>query len=245
MSVEKETILRYNRDLQEMEGYIYTGTNSSLSMHLFNKRVFMALYRLIKTRCQSLLDVGCGDGTFTVELAEYLGVSEAVGVEPSEGWQLAQKKFADQYPRISFRQGSAYRLPYPLGHFDLAVMRGVLHHLDQPVQGLGEMARVARYVLLLEPNGYNPLLKLIEKLSPYHRAHNEKSFSPAQIRYWLNKVGCQVMEDSFASLVPLFCPDRAAQFLDWLSPKWESLPLLNKLSCGLFCVMARSTSSVA
>ena len=245
MSGERETILRYNRDLQEMEGYIYTGHQSSLSMYLFNKRASQALYRLIKTNCRSLMDVGCGDGTFTVELAEHLGVSEAVGVEPSDAWQLAQKKFADHFPRISFQQGSAYDLPYPRGHFDLAVMRGVLHHLDHPERGLAEMARVARYVLLLEPNGYNPLLKLIEKLSPYHRAHNEQSFSPGLIRYWLNKVGCQVVEDSFASLVPLFCPDRAAQFLDWLSPKWESLPGLPKVSTGLYCIIARSDSSMS
>jgi len=236
MSREDKAIARYNLDIQEMNGYIYTGNKARKSMDIFNARASLAVQNCVSLEGMSVLDVGCADGTFTVELVTRMKAARAVGIEPSDAWKLAQEKYCRFAPQVRFQYGSAYHLDFPDRSFDLAMMRGVLHHLDDPVQGLKEMFRVSGGVFLLEPNGYNPIIKLLEIVSPYHRAHAEKSYSPRRIRGWLQSLGGTLEGESFSSLVPLICPDGIAGFLNWLSPAWERLPLIPTISCGLYCV---------
>jgi len=236
MSRERKSIDQYNLDIKEMDGYIYTGKKSQKSMHIFNKRASLAIKNLIDLTGKKVIDIGCADGTFTVELVAQMKAARAIGVEPSDAWRLAQKKYGQGDPRVQFHYGSAYRLDFPDRYFDVSLMRGVLHHLDDPVKGLKECLRVSRGVFLLEPNGYNPIIKLLEIFSPYHRAHQEKSYCPHTLRTWLKLLGATFVNESFTSLVPLICPDRIAAFLDWLTPRWERLPLIPKVSCGLYCV---------
>jgi SAM-dependent methyltransferase len=239
MDVEKKTINQFSRDIEALGGYVYTGKTRA-SMRLFDKRASLAIAELVRITGGTVLDIGCGDGANTMELFTTLKPASVVGIEPSEAWRAARDKYADHVPRVEFRQGTAYDLPFPNGTFDLAFMRGVLHHMDDPQSALREACRVARRVFLLEPNGYNPILKLIERFSPYHRAHGERSYAPALIRDWLRQAGGEITGESFRSLVPTFCPDRLAVFLDWLSPHWERLPLLPAFTCGFYCVMAKT-----
>ena len=235
-SREERAILQYNKDIENLDGYIYTGTAKRKSMDIFNRRATMAIQGLVNLSGKSVIDIGCGDGTFTVELVKAMGAASAVGVEPSDAWKLGQSKFSYLEPTVKIRHGNAYELEYPDKHFDVSIMRGVLHHLNDPLKALKEMSRVSCAVFLLEPNGYNPIIKLIEVLSTYHRAHGEKSYAPAKLRHWLKSMGGDFCGESYSNLVPLFCPDRMATFLDWLTPKWESLPILPTFSCGLYCV---------
>lgn len=237
MRREEQAIERYNRDLDEMGGYIYTAKKVRKSMDLFNKRATMAVANLIDFKGKSVIDVGCGDGTYSIELVEKLGAESVVGVEPSNACELAQEKFGHYAPSVRFVRGSAYELQYNDFEFDVAMMRGVLHHLDDPKSGLAEMFRVAKKVFLLEPNGYNAVIKFLEKVSPYHKTHRERSFAPKKIRHMARSLGAEAVRESYSSLVPLLCPDRLATFLDWLSPRWEKLLFLPKISCGLYCVL--------
>jgi len=238
-SREDKAIAQYNLDIQNMGGYIYTGTKMRKSMKIFNNRATLAIRNLIDVQDKSVIDIGCGDGTYTVELVTVLGAASAVGIEPSDAWKLGREKYNIYAPAVQIRHGNAYELEFPNKQFDVAIMRGVFHHLDEPLKGLQEMSRIARNVFLLEPNGYNPIIKLLEIVSPYHRAHCEKSYRPITLRRWLDSLGGTFCQESFSSLVPLFCPDAMAVFLDWLSPKWEQLPLIPQISCGLYCVHYR------
>ncbi|HCR12567.1 MAG TPA: class I SAM-dependent methyltransferase [Desulfovibrio sp.] len=238
MHVENRTIQQFSKDISTLGGYAYTGDQARTSMRLFEKRAALAVDELVRLENRTVVDIGCGDGAATVALVTARNAASVVGVEPSEAWKFARDRYADLAPRITFRQGSAYRLPFADDAFDLAFLRGVLHHLDDPRAGLREAFRVARNIFLLEPNGYNPVLKVIEKVSPYHRAHGERSYPPANIRRWLRELGGEIAGESFRNLVPVFCPDRLAGFLDWLSPRWEKLPLLPACTCGLYCTLA-------
>jgi SAM-dependent methyltransferase len=235
-SREDKAIAQYNQDIHSMEGYIYTGIKARKSMDIFNRRATLAIQSLIDMHGKSVIDIGCGDGTYTVELVTTMGASSSIGIEPSDAWKLGQKKYAQYAPSVQIRHGNAYALDFPDKFFDLAIMRGVIHHLDDPIKGLQEMSRVAKNVFLLEPNGFNPIIKLLEKVSSYHRAHGEKSYTPSTLRRWLVSLGGTFCGESFSSLVPLLCPTAIAEFLDWLSPKWEQLPFIAKISCGLYCV---------
>ncbi|MCG2660974.1 MAG: class I SAM-dependent methyltransferase [Kiritimatiellae bacterium] len=236
-SRENQSIAQYNKDLKGMGGYIYTGNQKRKSMDIFNERASLAIASLVKVENRSVIDIGCGDGTFSAELFVRMKARRVVGVDPSNAWKKATETNARWAPHVQFQQGNVSHLDFPDNSFDVAMMRGVLHHLDDPRAGLREMFRVARDVFLLEPNGYNPIVKLIEKLSPYHRAHGERSYRPLLIRSWMRASGGQFVGESYSSLVPLFCPDLIADFLNWLSPKWERLPLLPKATCGLYCAL--------
>ncbi len=96
--------------------------------------------------------------------------------------------------------------------------------------------RIADEVVILEPNGWNPILKLIEKFSEYHRQHDEKSFSPLRIASWVRAVGGSVDYVKFVGLVPFFCPNWLARVLKATEPVIERLPVLRRYLCGV-CVM--------
>ena len=64
----------FDRDVALNEGYRYT-TNAPLSSRLANDRLTDATLDLVPLAGRSLIDVGCGDGTYTADLArEDLGL---------------------------------------------------------------------------------------------------------------------------------------------------------------------------
>ena len=51
---------------------------------------------------------------------------------------------------------------FPEGKFDLIILRGVLHHVLDPAEAIRQCAARTNALLIIEPNGNNPILKLIE-----------------------------------------------------------------------------------
>lgn len=90
---------------------------------------------------QRVLDVGCGPGALTAELAARLGSDDVAAVDPSASFVAA---VAERLPDVDVRRGSAEELPYPDAAFDLALAQLVVHFMTDPVVGLTEMARVVR-----------------------------------------------------------------------------------------------------
>ncbi len=94
--------------------------------------------------------------------------------------------------------------------------------MDNPSLALKETLRVAKTVILLEPNGLNPMLKLLERVSPYHRRHGEKSYLPGHLTAMVEEAGARVTGRTFRGFVPIFSPaDWYARFSKWLEPAIE------------------------
>jgi len=90
----------------------------------------------------SLLDVGCGPGTITVEFADRLGVGRVVGLDASaEVIGRATAEFSRD--NLNFTPGDAYALPFEDGSFDIVHAHQTLQHVADPVAMLREMRRVA------------------------------------------------------------------------------------------------------
>ena len=90
---------------------------------------------------QRVLDVGSGDGYWTVRMGERAG--EVVGIDPSdEVLRLARRL----HPRfnVQYDKGSAEELPYPAESFDRVISVSSVEHFDDPGVALKEMARVLR-----------------------------------------------------------------------------------------------------
>jgi SAM-dependent methyltransferase len=109
----------------------------------------------------SLVDVGCGNGVFTYYLEQVCGF--VIGLDDSRN-MLAE----NPCPRVV--QGGATHLPFRDRSFDVAFEANVLHHVEDRTKVVREMARVSRrWVVLIEPNRYNPLMLAFGLLVPAER----------------------------------------------------------------------------
>ena len=90
---------------------------------------------------QRLLDVGCGPGALTAELARRVGPDAVSAVEPSASFAAA---VSARLPGVDVRPSAAEHLPFPDDAFDGALAQLVVHFMTDPVQGLREMSRVTR-----------------------------------------------------------------------------------------------------
>jgi SAM-dependent methyltransferase len=93
---------------------------------------------------QQVLDVGCGPGTITAEIADRVGpAGSVVGVDASaEVVSVAQATQAR--PNVSYVVGDVYRLDAADDSYDVVHAHQVLQHLGDPVAALREMRRVCR-----------------------------------------------------------------------------------------------------
>jgi ubiquinone/menaquinone biosynthesis C-methylase UbiE len=95
-----------------------------------------------------VLDVGCGTGVVTRNLAQRVGrQGRVVGIDPStrlieEALRRAEEEGLKD--RIEFRCADGAALPFPDGSFDLDMASAVFGHVPNGMEVLKEMVRVAR-----------------------------------------------------------------------------------------------------
>jgi ubiquinone/menaquinone biosynthesis C-methylase UbiE len=94
----------------------------------------------------TILDIGCGPGTITVDLATYVPEGRVVGLERAgavlgQARALAAERGVEN---IEFVEGDANSLTYADNTFDVVVCHQVLQHVKDPVGILREMRRVAK-----------------------------------------------------------------------------------------------------
>jgi ubiquinone/menaquinone biosynthesis C-methylase UbiE len=94
----------------------------------------------------TILDVGCGSGQDTLELARAVGSrGRVIGVDLSETMlQEARTRAANQQLPVEYVLADATQLPFADASFDGCQASRVLGHLREPEQALAEMVRVAR-----------------------------------------------------------------------------------------------------
>lgn len=95
----------------------------------------------------AVLDVGCGPGSITVELAERVGAEGSVlGIDnAATAIEVARRDHgAAQHGNLRYETGDVTALDQPDDSFDVAHAHQVLQHLADPVAALREMARVVR-----------------------------------------------------------------------------------------------------
>src|ERR1051326_5955202 len=88
-----------------------------------------------------VLDVGCGSGALTAELARRAGPGRVTAVDPSEEYVAAVR---DRQPGVEVLRAPAEDLPFEGGCFGATLAQLVVNVMDDPVAGLREMARVTR-----------------------------------------------------------------------------------------------------
>ncbi len=91
-------------------------------------------------RARTVLEVGCGTGIITGEIARLTGAS-VVGLDIEAGMlEVARRSAGD----VLLVQGDAHSLPFPEQTFDTALCHYLLLWVADPAQAVAEMARVVR-----------------------------------------------------------------------------------------------------
>ena len=152
---------------------------------------------------RSLLDVGSGPGSITVEFAERVSPAAVIGVDAAPAAVAAATAFAaDTAPEaaVSFLEADALALPFDDGAFDIVHTHQTLQHVADPVGMLREMARVtaADGVLAAREVDYAattwfPLIDGLDLwLDVYRRVHRATSGEPdaaRHLRAWAFEAG--------------------------------------------------------
>lgn len=89
---------------------------------------------------QRVVDVGCGSGVLTEELALRVGADHVAGADPSPLLEAC----AERVPGADLKRAGAEDLPWPDDSFEAALAQLVVHFMQDPEAGIVEMARVTR-----------------------------------------------------------------------------------------------------
>ena len=233
----ESSVEAFGQDILNKGTYTYTD-GSRLSSRMATEKSRDSIIRLGDFSGCSLIDIGCGDGHFTMAYHDVIPSARITGIDASpEAIGMAKKNSLDR--DIVFECASAHALPYADGSFDVALLQSILHHDDSPELMINEAFRVAQRVVIHEPNGYNLGLKAIERLSPYHRSHHETSYTVSKIRGWINDSGGEIENVEYLGFVPMFAPDWLARSMKFVEPVIERTPFLNMSGAAVFVILAR------
>jgi len=128
-------------------------------------------------RDADVLDYGCGRGELSFDLIAH-GARSVTGIDFSEVpiEQARSAATAGDVRGVRFLVMDATATDFADEQFDVVVGKAILHHLDLE-RSLTELRRLVRpegIVVLLEPLGHNPLLRLFRWLTPSLRTADEQ-----------------------------------------------------------------------
>ncbi|MCV7441634.1 methyltransferase domain-containing protein [Mycobacterium paraense] len=94
----------------------------------------------------SVLDIGCGPGTITADLAERVAPGPVLAVDQSaDVLDVARAEVERRdLPNVTFATADVHHLEFADDTFDVVHAHQVLQHVADPVQALREMRRVCR-----------------------------------------------------------------------------------------------------
>ncbi len=127
--------------------YTHGHHESVLRSHRWRTAANSAAYLLPHLRPgQTLLDIGCGPGTITVDLAGHVAPGRVTAVEvTAAALDLARAEAARRaVTTVDFAVADVHALDFPDDSFDVVHAHQVLQHVADPVLALREMRRVCR-----------------------------------------------------------------------------------------------------
>ncbi|RDA95654.1 hypothetical protein CP533_1236 [Ophiocordyceps camponoti-saundersi (nom. inval.)] len=131
----------------ESATYTHGHHASVLRSHTWRTALNSAAYLLPHLRPDmKILDIGCGPGTITIDLAGYVPEGHVTGVD--QAGQILDQARALATERgvtnVDFAAADANRLDYADESYDVVICHQVLQHVKDPVGVLREMRRVAK-----------------------------------------------------------------------------------------------------
>ena len=197
------------------------------------------LSRLDLTGSENLLDIGCGDGKVTAEIASFLKDGCVLGIDNSQEMvTLATARFPSYaYRNLSFRHQDARELSY-CGEFDIVFSNAVLHWVidHKPVlKGIYNALKPGGQAIV-QMGGKGNATQVIEVVDEIRQAGDWPQYfedfpfpygfySPEEYEPWLKDAGFDVLS---LELKPKdLVHENRDEFMGWIRTTW--LPYLQRV----------------
>ena len=167
-----------------------------------------------------IIDLGCGMGWLSVELARYC--PNVIGIDLSdEAVNLAKSYQETEGVHVKFEKGDASATKYPAKHFDVAIVSHVLEHAqshDGPIREAKRILKTNGILIIASPNKFWPIeqhfylpflhwlpKKIADKyVRLFNRANDYSSVTETpnyfEILHLLNRMGFSVKDISYSKL---------------------------------------------
>ncbi|AXG81201.1 class I SAM-dependent methyltransferase [Streptomyces paludis] len=132
---------------KETAVYTHGHHESVLRSHTWRTAANSAAYLLPELRSgQDVLDVGCGPGTITADLAALVAPGTVTAVDTAEDVLDKARGAAEAagVDSVRFAVADVHDLDFPDDSFDVVHAHQVLQHVGDPVRALRELRRVCR-----------------------------------------------------------------------------------------------------
>jgi SAM-dependent methyltransferase len=127
------------------EVYTHGHHESVLRSHTWRTAENSAAYLLHALKPgDDVLDVGCGPGTITVDLARLAAPGRTIGFDRAVDVLVRARADTPTGVLVRWLAGDLYALPFSDASFDVVHAHQVLQHVGDPVGALKEMQRVLR-----------------------------------------------------------------------------------------------------
>lgn len=190
-----------------------------------------------------VLEIGCGTGLFTSELACTAKRITAIDISPDLLNRAKERVTANN---VVFALENAFAMSFPSAHFDAVIGSSCLHHLDA-ARALQEFHRVLKpggRIMFTEPNMLNPQIALQKNIPYLKRRSGDSPDETAFIRFNLKR---SLIRAGFAdiSIVPF-------DFVHPAIPQWllsiavpflstcETIPFIKEIAGSLAIVGVKS-----
>ncbi|WP_204017901.1 methyltransferase domain-containing protein [Sphaerimonospora thailandensis] len=219
---------------RETAVYTHGHHESVLRSHRWRTAANSAAYLLEELEPHMrILDIGCGPGTITANLAELVPEGEVVGVdvEPGVLEQARRETGGRGLTNVRFETADVHALGHPDDSFCVVHAHQVLQHVADPVGALREMRRVCRPggVVAARDSDYAGMVwyprvpGLDDWLDLYHRVARANGGEPdagRRLRSWARRAGFTEIRSSSATWCYTTPEDRA-----WWSGLWADRTL--------------------
>ena len=190
----------------------------------------------------TVLELGCGTGYFTQELARSGADVVAIDVSP-ELLEIARSNCSA--PNVRYQIENAYALSYPEAVFDSVVGSSVLHHLEiaAAIRNIYRALKPGGTIYFTEPNMLNPQIA-IQKNVPLIKqklgdSPDETAFFRWPLRRLLEQTGYRdVRIDPFDFLHPK-TPVPLINRVNALSRFLEKVPVVSEFAGSLYIRAAK------
>lgn len=157
----------------ELGGDPYYTSNKKYYSIAANNRDYVNKWLGRRCRGKRVLDYCCGNGDFSIWLAEAGADAYGIDISPvsiQNATIEASRRGVGE--RTTFRVMDAEATEFPNNYFDFAVANGVLHHLDL-VKAYHELARILKpegEIICTEALRHNVLIHLYRRMTPHLRS---------------------------------------------------------------------------
>ncbi|KAJ6541730.1 S-adenosyl-L-methionine-dependent methyltransferase [Mycena capillaripes] len=183
-----------------------------------------------------ILDVGCGPGTITVDLANLVPEGHVTGIERSaeDVLQKARDEAAAQsVTNITYAIDDVLSLSFPDSSFDVVHAHQVLQHVPDPVLALREMMRVAKPggIVAARDTDFSAMAwhPKSEGVSLWHKAHIQVARAnggepDAGRRLLSYALEAGISKDQITATASTWCYSTREELDWWSSSTWGAQP---------------------